>query len=244
LTAFLASTSPQSAVTAHLAAGSAAQPHVEATNPEALAAAAEQGNAEQIAGEEAPAAATAAVEAVAPVVGMNAPPTAFQTTLLPTAELPTVPNQAAADQATLNNQPLPAAQEPLECGQSESMSSTNTATESSPSLWTAVATHDPGALLAQACDSLVENLPIDLTAVDEALSELLNELEELGQDLATSLAQVGVSPWIAVAAMGAAAGELHRRRRSQSRVDPPGSERDAVIKLFPELLGLVPRGDA
>jgi hypothetical protein len=111
------------------------------------------------------------------------------------------------------------------------------------SLWSSIATADTSALVSTAYDALHESLPIDAAALDEALGDLLDELEGLGNELANSLAQAGVSPWAIAAALGVAAGAAHRRRRLLRGKVLIGA-RGAVLMQFPELLGLVPRGDA
>jgi hypothetical protein len=133
--------------------------------------------------------------------------------------------------------------EELGCSELDSADHAERAATAMAGLWATVATSDPGSLLAKACDALAENLPVDAAALDEALADLLDELEDLGNDLASSLAQAGVSPWIAAASLGAAAGTAHRRRQ-QRRAKRTLGTRAAVLKQFPELLGLVPRGDA
>jgi hypothetical protein len=133
--------------------------------------------------------------------------------------------------------------EGIDGGQFDAASDSQSAAMAMASLWSSVSAADPGALLANACSALAETIPIDASALDEALTELLDELEDLGGDLATSLAQAGVSPWIAAAALGTAAGAAQRRYRRRLAERSLGAQA-AVLRQFPELLGLVPRGDA
>lgn len=96
------------------------------------------------------------------------------------------------------------------------------------------------ALLSEAYAALAEEVSTDLVAVDAALSELLVEIDDLGGDVVRSLTQIGVAPWMVVAAAGAAAYEHRRRQRAHDRSNAADK---APLELFPELFGLAPGGE-
>ena len=98
---------------------------------------------------------------------------------------------------------------------------------------------DVDAFFAQAYEMLVENVPGDFAAVDEAFEELLVEIDNLGSELAGSLSQTRISDWISAAALLWAGWEV-RRRRGRSKAAAVSLETQCASGTYPDLLGLSP----
>jgi hypothetical protein len=86
--------------------------------------------------------------------------------------------------------------------------------------------------------SLAEFLPFDLAALEGDIQALIQQIQQLGDELGSLLARMGLSPWLTAAAVAALAGEIARRRLQGQQSRPQlGACEGATLAWFPDLTG-------
>jgi hypothetical protein len=86
---------------------------------------------------------------------------------------------------------------------------------------------------------LMASLPCDLQAVDQALANMLDEIDDLGTGVASWLGESNLPPWIGLGLGAAACGlRKHQTRRTNRR--QPGADEESAWWMFLRLQGLIP----